>query len=306
MLGRLRTFLAVVRYQTFEGAGEAIGLTQGAVSAQIRKLEEELGAPLFDRTGRRAVLNEFGRLTAARAENIVLATDQLSASSTSRYLHERLTIACIITQSVWHVRALAKLQRTVSGIKIRVLPGTSDQLANRVDAGEIDNAIIVRPPYFFPQHIRWHSLAMEPFVMLVPESYTGRDWRKALASQPYIRYDHGSFAGRIVSQFLIQQNITVEPIVESDYLESLIEAVAEGMGVTIIPMVETNIPLPDSVRIISLEKFSLYREIGVVERVHVARSEANALLIKYLADYASRSVAYVRQYINTTIETQDG
>lgn len=60
MLRELKTFIAVARYGTFAAAGMHIGLTQSAVSAQIRKLEQALGIRLFDRTGRQALLNAGG------------------------------------------------------------------------------------------------------------------------------------------------------------------------------------------------------------------------------------------------------
>ena len=71
MLRELKTFIAVARHGTFAGAGERIGLTQSAVSAQIQRLEESLGFQLFDRTGRSATLNAAGRDTLALAEHIV-------------------------------------------------------------------------------------------------------------------------------------------------------------------------------------------------------------------------------------------
>jgi hypothetical protein len=55
MLRELKTFLAVARHGTFAAAGLHIGLTQSAVSAQIRYLEQALGVRLFDRTGRQAI-----------------------------------------------------------------------------------------------------------------------------------------------------------------------------------------------------------------------------------------------------------
>ncbi|RZI97258.1 MAG: LysR family transcriptional regulator, partial [Rubrivivax sp.] len=61
MIRELKTFLAVVRHGTFAAAGARIGLTQSAVSAQIARLEDALGAPLFNRTGRSALLNDAGQ-----------------------------------------------------------------------------------------------------------------------------------------------------------------------------------------------------------------------------------------------------
>ncbi|MGE8334634.1 helix-turn-helix domain-containing protein, partial [Pseudomonas laurylsulfatiphila] len=61
MLRELKTFVAVARHGTFAAAGMHIGLTQSAVSAQIRNLEQALGIRLFDRTGRQALLNAAGQ-----------------------------------------------------------------------------------------------------------------------------------------------------------------------------------------------------------------------------------------------------
>src|SRR6202008_2836076 len=61
MLRELKTFVAVAHHGTFAAAGMHIGLTQSAVSAQIRNLEQALGIRLFDRTGRQALLNAAGQ-----------------------------------------------------------------------------------------------------------------------------------------------------------------------------------------------------------------------------------------------------
>lgn len=78
MLSELRTFIAVSQYGTFSGAGARIGLTQSAVSAQMQRLEEELGFALFDRTGRSATLNDAGRETLALAEEMMTLYARLS------------------------------------------------------------------------------------------------------------------------------------------------------------------------------------------------------------------------------------
>ena len=68
MINELRTFIAVVRHGTFAAAGEHIGLTQSAVSSQIKRLEDSLGFALFDRTRRSATLNAAGAATLGGAE----------------------------------------------------------------------------------------------------------------------------------------------------------------------------------------------------------------------------------------------
>ena len=63
-LRALRTLQAIARHGSFAAAGKAVGLTQSAVSLQVKVLEEEFGAPLFDRSRRLPVLTEAGRTSA--------------------------------------------------------------------------------------------------------------------------------------------------------------------------------------------------------------------------------------------------
>ena len=62
MIRELKTFLAIARCGSFAAAGQRVGLTQSAVSAQMSNLEKALGLRLFDRTGRSAHLNAAGSI----------------------------------------------------------------------------------------------------------------------------------------------------------------------------------------------------------------------------------------------------
>jgi DNA-binding transcriptional LysR family regulator len=79
-LRALRTLLAVVQHGTFAKAGDAVGLTQSAISLQIKSLEQEFGVALFDRSRRRPVLTEAGRILLARVEDIMDAYDRIRLS----------------------------------------------------------------------------------------------------------------------------------------------------------------------------------------------------------------------------------
>ena len=79
MIRELKTLIAVTREGTFAAAGQKVGLTQAAVSAQMKRLEEELGFLLFDRTGRSARLNRMGRQTVERAQELVRLYGALGA-----------------------------------------------------------------------------------------------------------------------------------------------------------------------------------------------------------------------------------
>ena len=69
-LNALRAFEAAARHLSFTRAAEELDVTPGAISQQIRQLEEFAGAPLFRRTGRQVLLTDAGHETAPGAESV--------------------------------------------------------------------------------------------------------------------------------------------------------------------------------------------------------------------------------------------
>ena len=79
MLTEFKTFIAVAQAGTFTAAGRSLGLTQSAVSAQIKRLEQFIGMPLFERSAKSAVLNAQGREVLAQAKEAVALVDRMRA-----------------------------------------------------------------------------------------------------------------------------------------------------------------------------------------------------------------------------------
>ena len=87
-------------------------------------------------------------------------------------------------------------------------------LLGQVDAGEVDMALLIRPPFTLPPELGWQPLLREEVVLAMPAAMAPAPWREVLAAQPFIRYDRASFGGRVVDLFLKKQRITVHEAVE--------------------------------------------------------------------------------------------
>jgi DNA-binding transcriptional LysR family regulator len=267
MLAELRTFLAVVRFGSFAKAGENIGLTQGAVSAQIRRLEQQIGVSLFDRSGRRAVLTPQGREVHSRTEDIVTSVMQLGAAASNGAPRGVLVLGAITSmQQSWLIDAVAGIRREFATISIRLIPGDSFRLIGQVDAGEIEMAVMVRPPFVLQAELEWITLVREPFAVLVPADYEGSDWAEAVQTLPFIRYERTSFGGRVVDRFLRRARLNVQEAMEVDEIGGLIRAVKLGIGASIVPMTTAHMELTNNLRVLPLDDKSVYREIGVAVR----------------------------------------
>jgi DNA-binding transcriptional LysR family regulator len=279
MIRELKTFVAVAREGTFAAAGQKIGLTQAAVSAQMQRLEQELGFALFDRTGRSASLNTMGHQTLARAQELILLYNNLGSRRVGQRATELVNIGAISSvQRLLLPDAMALFHKQSPGYRTRVVPGLSMELLNLVDAGKIDMAAIIRPPFSLPSDLRWTTLAREPFRLLVPRQVAGGDWAELLSGQPFVRYDRASFGGRQVDRFLRAAHIDVQEVCEVDELDAIVRLVANGLGIALVPQTANQRRWPAAVRSIDLGEQTFYREIGIVHRSERSLSDAARLL----------------------------
>jgi len=283
MIRELRTLIAIAQAGTFSAAGERLGLTQSAVSAQMHKLEEELGTPLFERSRRTAALNDTGHHALGVAQEIVGLFDSLVSRPAAQTAAPMLRVGAIASvQPVLLTRALALLRERVPNARVRVVPGVSLSLLGELSGGDLDLAVMIKPPFALPPELMWQPLLSEPFVIALPPASRESDWRDALRHQPFIRYDRTSFGGRLVDQFLRRNRITVNESLELDELDGIMGAVEAGIGVALVPQTHTHRRGRFDVRTLPLDAPSFVREIGVIalrrgERDPAVRMLADAL-----------------------------
>ncbi|PIJ60216.1 LysR substrate-binding domain-containing protein [Erwinia aphidicola] len=267
MIRELKTFVMVAKAGTFAAAGDKIGLTQAAVSAQMQRLEADLGFPLFDRSGRNARLNQKGLQLVTQAQELLSLYDGLGERLERTSLGKTVTVGAIASvQRTLLPDALTTFFKMGSTCRVRVIPGLSMELINLVDAGEIDMAAILKPPFPLPPGLRWSALAHEPFQLIVSKNVTGDDIAELLTSQPFIRYDRSSFGGRQADRFLRDMNFTVTEICEVDELEAIFKLVSNGVGVALLPQTSAWRRWPSGVRALSLDDNVFYRDVGLIHR----------------------------------------
>ncbi|HEY0296342.1 MAG TPA: LysR family transcriptional regulator [Bordetella sp.] len=285
MLREFKTFIAVARGGTFTGAGRQLGLTQSAVSAQIRRLEQWLGAELFDRGAKSAELNAQGRELLPQAEALVGMAERMVDQAGAGRVSGLLRVGAIASaQQDLLVRALARFRGDYPDVRVRIVPGVSLNLLGQVDAGEIDLAVMIRPSFALPPELAWQPLVREPMVLAAPRHAPQASWRELLASQPFIRYDRSSFGGRLVDGFLRKQRIAVREALELDEIDAIANLVRQGLGVALMP--QTRQLATRGLRLVALDEPGFYREIGIVARRPLERAPLAAELVRCLVDAA--------------------
>ena len=251
-LRALRTLLAVVQHGTFAKAGEAVGLTQSAISLQIKSLEQEFGVTLFDRTRRRPVLTDAGRIVLARAEDIVDAYARIpEALSGEHALIGRLRLGAIQTALAGPVPdALVALRLAHPGLRVQVSAGMSAELAQLVATGELDAAVTTAPVRPHPPDLIARPLYEDRFWLLAPVEQAGRGATDLLRELPFIQFDARAWAGRMIARELRRQGIATKAGMALDSQEVIVRMVVSGLGVAIAPLAEQALgALPPLVRL---------------------------------------------------------
>jgi LysR family transcriptional regulator, glycine cleavage system transcriptional activator len=154
-LSALRPFEAAARLESFSRAAEELHLTHGAISRQVRALEEHIGAPLFSRHGKRVTLTAAGRAFAERVRNALQEIAEAAASAGAGQRDNRLTVSVLPSfASRWLMPRLIRFMDAHPRIEVSVL--ATNALAN-FGADEVDVASrFGRGP--------WPPLVCEPFL----------------------------------------------------------------------------------------------------------------------------------------------
>ena len=139
-LNQLRAFEAAARHSSFTKAAEEMCITQGAISRQVKALEDYLGFELFERTGAgvelTAAASAFGNGLSAALDKIARVTDELVASRTRRVLTVR-GYTCFLMR--WLAPMLPDFQREASHIDVRLMSSTEN---TNFDTDQVDIAIM--------------------------------------------------------------------------------------------------------------------------------------------------------------------
>src|SRR4051812_11926841 len=145
---QLAYFESVSRHLHFTRAAEELNVAQPSVSQQIRKLEAELGTPLFHRMKRHVALTEAGALFLRHTRTVLQELEEARLEVQELSGLQKGTLAVGATPSVGtHLlpRALAAFSRQHPGIALTFREGGSRTLVQLVEQGELDLAVVIQP-----------------------------------------------------------------------------------------------------------------------------------------------------------------
>ncbi len=284
---RLRTLLAIDDAGSFAAAAEIVHVSQAAVGQQMKALEEEFQAALFDRSKRPPELNQTGQALTAKAREVVRAYDAMVLSLEAQGpLRGQLMIGAVPTTLAGLVpRTMAALKESYPDLQVRIIPGLSAELMPQVDRGYLD-AALVSAPGIVPNHLKWREIVSEPLVLLAPADAPSDDPVELLKTQPFIRFTRRAWVGEMIDRWLESKAITVTESMELDTLDAIAANVYHKLGVSIVPSHTVPPPNPLPLKHIPLGDDVESRVLGVLSR----RDNVNGQLTQALVDGLKETV----------------
>jgi len=240
----LLTFSMVVDKGSFSAAAQQIGISQPAVSHQIKELERRLQLRLIERVGRRLKVTSAGEalLVHVRRVAVALADAQAAMQQHSQTAGGQVRIGAGATACIHLLPPLlGQLKRRNPLLEIAVSTGNTPEIVRRVEDNDLDAALVTLPA-------AGRSLEVTPvledrFVAIAPHGTSGGRRAvsaKALAAQPLVLFESGANTRSLVEQWFSRAGLAVRPAMELGSVEAIKEMVAAGLGWSLLPQLSVS------------------------------------------------------------------
>jgi DNA-binding transcriptional LysR family regulator len=287
---QLAAFCAVVERRSFSQAAEQLGVTQPAVSLQIRSLERRLGLQLLDRSGRRVEPTEAGRRLYRSAQRMLALEEQLLAElgdEAGGELTGRLEIGASTGPggTVLPV-ALAEFQQVHPGVRVALQVSDTQHVIEQVARREVELGVVgaVR---------RHRGVVFEPFfhdevVLAVPRGhrFAGKTVSlDELKTEPLVLMQEGAGVRQVIDDELRAAGVRLRDLdvaLELGLQESARSAVLGGFGITFISRsaIEADVAA-GTVGVARVEGLDPSREISLVRSAGRAESRVGQAFVEF-------------------------
>lgn len=283
-LHQLKVFEAVVRHGSCSRAAKELFVSQPTVSMQIGQLSKSLGVPLFEKIGKRLCLTDAGRELLETSREIFDSIAQFETKIASLKVLEqgKLRLATITTGKYVIPRTLGRFCQLYPGIDVSLEVTNQNAIVERM-ASNLDELYVMTQ---LPEHL---DVSYQPFLedSLVVVASIDHPLATAknipiqkIASEPFIMREPGSGTRRAVQKLFIDHKIGVKVKLELGSNEAVKQAIAGGLGISILSRQALNSKFATSeLTILDVEHFPLKCNWYIV---HLASKQLSAIAQTYL------------------------
>ena len=239
-LRQLHVFQSVAATRNFSRTGDAIGLTQPAVSRCVTELEAQLGLQLFNRTTREVTLTDAGERLAARLPRVLeeLESTLLDVQEMATARRGRVRVASSPTLSANLMPdCIAHCQATYPGLELLMLDRIQSAVLASVLSGEVDFGVVIDPSDREALHCE--TILTEPFCLACPPTHRLARKRQVrwtdLAGESLVLLDHDSGSRRLIDRALAEHGVAASVAHEVGHPTTIFRMLDAGLGISVIP-----------------------------------------------------------------------
>ncbi len=269
---QLQYVLAVAEYQNFTLAAEKSFVTQPTLSMQVQKLEDELNILIFDRSKKPISITEVGKKIVAQAKNIVAEAGRIKdiVDQDKGFIGGDFILGIIPTvMPTLLPMFLPTFIKKHPKVNLIIKEQGTDTLIKNIQDGHLDAAIAATP--LEVEFIKERPLYYEPFVGYVPSNHRLAKQKEIATSDLDINdilllQDGHCFRDGVINLCKSPKNTADEQFkIESGSFETLVNLANEGMGMTLLPFLNTlQLEVAKKQNLRHINKPSPAREISLI------------------------------------------
>ncbi len=283
----LRYIVALAQERHFGRAAEKCHVSQPTLSVAVKKLEEQLGVTLFERSAVDVKVTEIGRHIVDQAERVLREASQIRdlAEAGRDALSGPLRIGVIFTIAPYLLPSLIPLlAERAPRMPLVIQENYTHKLAEQLKKGEIDVAVLALP--FVEQGIVTQPVYDEPFRVVMPSSHAWSEFSELttqqLQEEPLLLLGAGNcFRDQVLEACpRCAHGTGLQKTMEGSSLETIRHMVATGLGVTVLPAAAAD-PLVESQKLVTVRPFAEpapSRRVAIAWRVTYPRTKVIDLL----------------------------
>lgn len=283
---QLRYFCAVARAGNFTRAAEHEHVAQPSLSQQIGKMEDELGAKLFDRLGRSVRLTAFGETFLPRAQAILRELGEATTEIQQMAGTEAGTVTLGSIPTIAPYFLPSRLSGFFSAhpeIRLRIVEEITPLLLTQLQEGSMDIALVALPVPGTEFESR--ELLREPLYLAVPRAHAlAREKTislRQIESHPFLLLKEGHCFRDTVVAACQRSRLKLNVIFETGQFSTILGMVSAGMGISIVPQMAVE-PV-GGCRFIPLADARAHRKIGLIWLRNHFQTRAEKALLDHLA-----------------------
>lgn len=282
-LRQFEIFCAVAQSGTTVAAAEAVALSQSATSAALQQLEQSLGVQLFERVGKRLLLNDAGRALLPQALSVLEQARSIEQAFSARTANMpvRLRVAASTTIGTYALpEVLARLARTHPLVRVDLQIANTQEVGDAVLAMEVDMGLIEGSSH-------WQGLEVEPWlrdelvIVASPQDPLTEQARSkplgvaALRKAAWLLREAGSGTREMVEHALLPHLHQLPAAATLGSSEAIARCVEQGLGISCLSRVLVQSQLQtQALEILPTTLPRMWRHFSLVQREGKSRSPA--------------------------------